>query len=131
MINRFRDTLRKSYNSVARLERADMKPSRFDMNISDLGKMHEMRMFYLQNSPNNAMRYNYLQELEHLHDEINYMAFLKIQKRFLILSALALSYYFIWLDHEDDKFDFSEDYDTKQITKSFANLEDGGFEVVV
>jgi len=131
MIKSFRDTLRKSYNSVARLERSDMKPHGFDMNLADLGKMHEMRMFYLQNSPNNSKRLQYLRELEMLHDEINYKVFMKVQKRFLLIGVAVLAYHYIWSVEGDDKFDFSETYDTKQITKSFANLEDGGFEVVL
>ena len=131
MIKTFRDSLRKSYNSVARLERGDMRPSSFDMNLRDLGKMHEMRMFYLQNSPNNAKRYEYLRELEVLHDEINYKAYMQVQRRFGLLALAVLTYHFIWAEAEDDKFDFSEEYDTKQFTRSFANLEDGGFEVVL
>lgn len=131
MIRGFRDRMRKGYNSVAKLERADMKPTAFKTNLSDLGKMHNLRLWYIQNSPNTGKRYDYLGEVETLHDEINYMAQLKVQKRMFLLTLGLLGYYFLWLESDGDKYDFSEDYDSKQMTRSFANLEDGGFEVVI
>ena len=131
MIKMFRDKMRKGYNSVAKLNPEDMKPTGFKMNVADLGRMHNLRFWYLQNSPNVAKKYQYLRETEMLHDEINHMSFLQSQKRLLLFALVSLTYYYIWLEPEGDKFEFSSDYDMKQVTRSFTNLEDGGFEVVL
>jgi len=127
----FRDKMRKGYNSVAKLNPEDMKPTAFKMNVADLGRMHNLRFWYLQNSPNVSKKHQYLRETEMLHDEINHMSFLQSQKRLLVFALLSLTYYYIWLEPEGDKFEFSPDYDMKQVTRSFTNLEDGGFEVVL
>lgn len=131
MLKTFRDSMRKGYNSIAKINPEDMKPTKFDMNLTDLGKMHNLRMWYMENSPNQSKRFQYLRELEILHDEINYMSNLKIQKRILLLSVGLLTYYFIWMEPDCDKYEYSGTYDMKHATRSFANLEDGGFEVVV
>lgn len=131
MIKSFRDTMRKGYNSVAKLEAKDVKPTQFKMNMTDLGKMHELRAWYLENSPNQSKRFQYLKEIEVLHDEINYMNHINYQKRMVWLAIGVLGYYFLWIEPDTDKYEFSEEYDMKQFTRSFVNLEDGGFEVTV
>ena len=131
MIKLFRDRMRKGYNSVAKLNPVDMKPAEFNMNLTDLDKMHNLRYWYMENSPNQGRRYQYLRETEMLHDEINHMNFLQVQRRFLLLSLVLLGYYYIWMEPEGDKYEFSEDYDLKHMMKTYASLEDGGFEVIV
>lgn len=45
----------------------------FKHDWANLVKMYDLRMYYVWNSPNERQALTYTTELEHLHNELNYM----------------------------------------------------------
>lgn len=130
MISSLIGRLNRKLNSEHKICLKQLKPKGFTNTISNMGKGHHLRLWYLENSPNHDKRLQYLREIEVLHDEMNIKAGYTMVMRSLMLGAGVFLYYFIWAGDEDDTYDFSPQIDYKQSTRAGVGLEDGGFEVV-
>ena len=61
--------------TTAPLVQKEFKNLKFAHNWENLVKMYDLRMWYIQNSPNDKQALTYVNELERLHNELNYLAF--------------------------------------------------------
>ena len=130
MLKGFRDHMRKSFTKEASICLKEMKPEGFTNNLNNLGKNHQLKLWYLQNSSKNRLKSQYLRELEVLHDEINYKTMPIMMWRVALVGALCFGYIYVWLDKVEDTYDFAPKINYKHSKDAMVGLTDGGYEVI-
>jgi len=79
----------------AGLDKSKFENLPFSTNFNSLVKAYDLRMWYIVNSPNEAKNIHFIQELETLHNEINYQN----SRRITISFKLSLSFFFFFLSY--------------------------------
>ena len=130
MLKGLRDQMRRHFNKEAAICLKQMKPEGFENSITNLGKNHQLKLWYLQNSPKNKLKNQYLHEVEVLHDEINYKSIPMMGWRMLLLGALCFGYVYVWNDKDEDTYDFGPRINYKHDKHAMIGLQDGGYEVI-
>ena len=60
-------------NIQATLDKSRFKDLEFDYSWRNLVRSYDLRMWYVQNAPHQAQTLKYSQELEKIHNELNYL----------------------------------------------------------
>ena len=128
MLNKYMRWVRKSALSFPKIELSDMKPSDYQHNLKDLGRMHNLGMWHLENSIDRQANAKYLRQVEELHNELNYLQIINLMKKFLLYFGAFWIWYFCLFDAPVDKHDFKKNFDLKFTTKLYNELDEGGIE---
>ena len=128
MLSRFINYARRGHTTTAKINLEDFKPDAYNHNMRTLGQMHHLRMWNLENNPDNTRNIEYVTELEQLHNELNYQNTLSLIFKLLgFNTAIAIWYFFIY-DAPVDKHDFKRNFDLKFTNKLYNELDEGGIE---
>lgn len=74
MVWKFLSGFTKKNNLQATVDRYRFRNLPFAYNWDNLVRSYDLRMYYIQNSHNNTKKYQYTQELERIHNELNYLS---------------------------------------------------------
>lgn len=72
-ISKFLARYTKLGNTTRRIDLAEFRKTKYDLDWPLLVRMFDMRMWLLQNSKSNSRRFNTLHEIEGLHNDLNYL----------------------------------------------------------
>ncbi|EWS71671.1 transmembrane protein, putative (macronuclear) [Tetrahymena thermophila SB210] len=98
----------------------------FKQNFDNLTKAYDLRMWYISNSPHEAKNLEYVNELEALHNELNYQnsrQFLFRTVSFLLGWALFYQFYEL-----PKTYDWQDTQEPKHQVPAYGDLEEGGDE---
>ncbi len=74
MLTKFLRHVNRGKNLQATLDRSSYQNIPFEYSWNNLVKSYDLRMWYVQNSPHQMQSLQYTQELEKIHNELNYLA---------------------------------------------------------
>ncbi len=127
-MNKFMRLMRKKQLDFPKISPGEMKPTDYQHNLTDLGRMHQLKMWHMENSPFTRQNLSYLQEVEELHNEINYLNAIHLMKKLALFFGAFWIWYFFLFDMAVDKFDFKKNFDLKFTNKMYNELDEGGIE---
>ena len=128
MLNKYMRWVRKSALTFPKVDLKEMKPIDFQHNLTDLGRMHNLGMWHLENSIDRQANSRYLRQVEELHNEINYLQVFSLMKNFLLYFGAFWLWYMFLFDAPVDKHDFKKNFDLKFSNKLYNELDEGGIE---
>ncbi|KAL4482809.1 hypothetical protein ABPG72_022369 [Tetrahymena utriculariae] len=98
----------------------------FKQNFNNLTKAYDLRMWYISNSPHEAKNLEYVNELEALHNELNYQN----SRQFLFRTvSFLLGWALFYQIYELPKtYDWQDTQEPKHQTPAYGDLEEGGDE---
>lgn len=74
MVYKFFRRLIKSNHLQATLDQKKFKALPFNYGWNNLVKSYDLRMYYIQNGTNEERTLQYVQDLERIHNELNYLS---------------------------------------------------------
>ena len=109
----------KQFKEGALISVADFKlPFRQDMNM--LTAMFEVRKWFIFNTPHKYYAEKYTNEMNHLHNELNYLQARLLLNRGLLVFGLIYAYF--WFVDEPDALDWKDTFDLKFSTKVYGSM---------
>ena len=82
-------------------------------------------MFYISHSPNAEQSLQYAQELEHIHNELNYLNIRSMARRLAVITALFYGWYAFY---EFGNSNWEDYYEPKHEINLYNELDEGGDE---
>lgn len=92
----------------------------FSMNLNRLGAMFEIRKWFVLNTPHKFYAEKYTNDMNNLHNEINYHQSHLLLKRGAIVFGLIYAYF--WFIDEPDAIDWKDTFDLKFSTKVYGGM---------
>ena len=123
--------VRKKYVEYPLIDLKDFRSNKFQFNLYDLGRMHSLRLWYIQNTPSFHAGLGHVHSLENLHHEINHLYSYKILSRLLALGAAMAFAVFVLGENQAEKKDFSRKFDMKYETQIYSGIDEGGLEEII
>ena len=120
MLNTLRRLSRnKQFKEGALLNPEDFKlPFRQDMNL--LSAMFETRKWFVLNSPHKFYSEKYTNDMNHLHNELNYLHARLLLRRGLLIFAIIYSYF--WFFDEPIPMDWKDTFDLKFSMRAYGSM---------
>ena len=82
--------------------------------------MFEMRKWFVLNTPHKFYAEKYTNDMNNLHNEINYQQSRLMLKRAVLVFAIIYGYF--WFIDEPDAIDWKDSFDLKFSTKVYGNM---------
>jgi hypothetical protein len=109
----------KQFKEGAAIHQEDFKLP-FEQNMNLLTAMFETRKWFIFNTPHKYYAEKYTNEMNHLHNELNYQQSRLLLKRGLLVFALIYSYF--WFIDEPDAIDWKDTFDLKFSQKVYGSM---------
>lgn len=128
ILNKAKEHIIKQFYAHSKMNMHGLKPEKFEFNLKDLSKMHHLRRWYITNTKDIQLGYKYTQELEQLHNDLNYLSLLRVLRNLVIFFVSFLTYRTYFANRGGDNFDFQNQYSLTHQKKIYGNLTQGGLE---
>lgn len=128
ILNKGKQFLIKQFYGHSKMQMAQLRPEKFEFNLRDVAKMHHLRRWYITNTNDVQKGFQYTQELEQLHNELNYLALLKVLRNLGIFLIAYVTYENVFANRGGDNMDFQNQYSLTHQKKIYGNLTQGGLE---
>lgn len=92
----------------------------FNQNINMLTAMFETRKWFVLNTPHKYYAEKYTNEMNNLHNELNYLHARLLLRRGLLVFALLYGYF--WFLDEPDSIDWKDTFDLKFSERVYGSM---------
>ena len=92
----------------------------FKQNMNMLSAMFETRKWFVLNSPHKHYSHKYTNEMNHLHNELNYLQARLLLRRGALVFGLIYSYF--WFVDEPESYDWKDTFDLKFSQKTYGSM---------